>query len=90
VARDVVETHGNFHQHAIQRQKDVEHLPGVTLVEDLIADFRIAVPLRHGIHSAFPSGIGRTTYIIDSESKREREIETIDGPYRSERTEVKA
>jgi hypothetical protein len=32
---NVVEAHGNFHEHAIESQKDVEHLPRVAPGEGL-------------------------------------------------------
>ncbi|MGC1452783.1 MAG: hypothetical protein WA830_22360 [Candidatus Sulfotelmatobacter sp.] len=35
-AGDLIDSHGDFHQHAIQRQKDVEHFVGLPLAEELI------------------------------------------------------
>jgi hypothetical protein len=69
---DVVETHGDFDQHAIQGQKNVQHFVRIALAEDLIAQFAPFpfVLAGHGVHSA----------IRDSGSNAEREIETIDRP----------
>ena len=53
-SRDVVDAHGDFHQHPIQRQKVVQELVGVALAENLIAQLAPLpfVLTRHGVHSA--------------------------------------
>ena len=53
--RDFIETHGNFDQHSIQGQKDVQHFVWIALAESLTAQFAPfpLVVASHGVHSVY-------------------------------------
>ena len=78
--RDVVKAHGDFDQHSIQGEKNIELLPGAGSRERRVLQFTRSgfVVLCCRIHgSRIPWGRPNCSYRI--ENGEEREIETIDG-----------
>ena len=50
-ARNFVQTHGDFHEHAVQGEKSVEHLSRIGLAGRAIARLAPFLLMGHGIYS---------------------------------------
>ncbi len=89
VAGKIVETHGDFDQHAVQSEKDVHHLVGIApSMPRLLCSILHA--LRHWVHRMALFKTFRKHSSRDKGSNREMEIETIDGLNRFEWAKVSA